>query len=132
MRAAKALDPSIHLGDTQAWLSVQTHEEDVVMKTDTRSRKGRDTMRAGNVWEFELMREAEVPIVPMTGTVRSRKQARHNEIWTNSRQRKELNGGPDVNAPEGPQHLTQTPGRHPRARPTPDTYASPWISERPR
>ena len=38
MRAAKPLDPSIHFGDTQAWLNVQT-EEDVVMKTDMRSRK---------------------------------------------------------------------------------------------
>ena len=34
LRAAKALDPSAHLGDTQARLNVETKEEDVVMKTD--------------------------------------------------------------------------------------------------
>ena len=40
MRAAKALDPSIHLGDTQAWQTRENKEADVVMKADTRSREG--------------------------------------------------------------------------------------------
>ena len=37
MRTASALDPSVHHGYTQAWLNVQTEEEEeVVMKTDMR------------------------------------------------------------------------------------------------
>ena len=38
--AAKALDPSIHLGDTQEWLNVRSREEDVMMKMDMRSQGG--------------------------------------------------------------------------------------------
>ena len=95
MKAATALDPSTHLGDAQGWLIGET-KEDVVMKTDTRVRGGGNAMRAENVQEFELMRDAEMTIVSMTGKARSRKQARHMQSWTNLRQCKELKGRRDA------------------------------------
>ena len=88
-------------------------------------------MRAGNAWEVELMRKAEVKIVPATGTARSRTNETHTELDQPGTEKKteRQTRREDVtemdrkekatrinDAPELPQHPTHTPGRHPRAR----------------